>query len=66
MWEIFRNMVEAQIVIESWREEYNRYRPHSSLGYLTSEEFAAQCRAEAVSTPQTPGEVIDSLQVLTL
>lgn len=64
--EIFRNTLEAQIIIECWREEYNRHRPHSSLGYLTPEEYAAQCRAEAGATPQTPGEVIDNLQVLTL
>lgn len=64
--EIFRSGLEAQIVIENWREEYNRYRPHSSLGYLTPEEFAAQCRAEVGAAPQAPREVIDSLQVLTL
>ena len=64
--EIFRNTIEAQIVIENWREEYNRYRPHSSLGYLTPEEFAIRCRAGENSTPQTPGVVIDNLSMLTL
>jgi hypothetical protein len=28
-----------------WRIEYNRERPHSSLGNLTPEEFAAQAPA---------------------
>jgi len=28
-------------VIESWRVDYNTVWPHSSLGYQTSEEFAA-------------------------
>jgi integrase-like protein len=28
--------------IEEWRIHYNRQRPHSSLGNLTHEEFAAQ------------------------
>jgi transposase InsO family protein len=27
------NLVEAQILIEQWRKEYNQVRPHSSLGY---------------------------------
>jgi len=31
--EIFTTLKEAQIVIESWRQHYNRVRPHSSLGY---------------------------------
>jgi transposase InsO family protein len=31
--EIFTTLREAQIVIESWRQHYNRVRPHSSLGY---------------------------------
>jgi len=31
--EIFHNLREAQVIIERWRQEYNIYRPHSSLGY---------------------------------
>ena len=31
--EIFYTLKEAQVLIESWRQEYNEYRPHSSLGY---------------------------------
>jgi len=38
--EIFRNGREAQTIVEAWRGEYNNYRPHSSLGYLTPAEFA--------------------------
>jgi len=26
--------------VENWRQEYNNYRPHSSLDYLTPSEFA--------------------------
>ena len=39
--ELFRNIKEAQQVADSWRKEYNYFRPHSSLGYLTPKEFAA-------------------------
>jgi len=38
--EVFRNGWEAQAIVEAWRQEYNNYRPHSSLGYLTPAEFA--------------------------
>ena len=31
--EIFYTLHEAQVVIETWRYEYNHFRPHSSLGY---------------------------------
>jgi len=31
--EIFDTLLEARVLIECWRREYNRYRPHSSLGY---------------------------------
>lgn len=31
--EVFDTLLEAKAVIESWRNEYNRIRPHSSLGY---------------------------------
>ena len=31
--EIFDTLLEAQVLIEGWRKEYNHIRPHSSLGY---------------------------------
>ena len=31
--EIFYTLTEAQILIERWRREYNKVRPHSALGY---------------------------------
>jgi len=64
--EIFRNGLEAQIVIENWREEYNHYRPHSSLGYLTPTEFAERCRNGEASEPPPEEIGIDILQTLTL
>ena len=44
--EIFRNGREAQEIIEAWRQEYNDYRPHSSLGGLTPSEFVSQYERE--------------------
>jgi len=38
--EIFTTLTEAKVLIEEWRREYNRVRPHSSLGYQTPAEFA--------------------------
>src|SRR3954453_13087186 len=37
----FRNLFDARQKISSWRNDYNRTRPHSSLDYRTPEEFAA-------------------------
>ncbi len=31
--EILDTLMEAKVLVESWRKEYNRFRPHSSLGY---------------------------------
>ncbi len=31
--EIFYTLKEAQVLIQRWRQQYNRMRPHSSLGY---------------------------------
>ncbi len=36
----FLSLQDAKEKIESWREEYNTFRPHSSLGDLTPKEFA--------------------------
>ena len=35
----FLSMRHARQVIETWRQEYNHERPHSSLGYLTPNRF---------------------------
>ena len=32
--ELFYTLLEAKVLIERWKEHYNRIRPHSSLGYL--------------------------------
>ena len=38
----FGNLYEARGKIAAWREDYNEERPHSSLGYRTSQEFARE------------------------
>ena len=40
----FQNLFDARRKIAAWRKEYNEERPHSSLGYRTPKEFAAQGR----------------------
>jgi len=41
--EWFRMRIEAQTVIEIWRRHFNEVRPHSSLDYLTPNEFKTKC-----------------------
>jgi len=38
--EEFGSLLEARVVVEAWRIEYNTYRPHGSLGGLTPAEYA--------------------------
>jgi putative transposase len=38
--ELFDNLLEARVELEDWRIDYNMNRPHSSLGYLTPNEYA--------------------------
>ena len=37
--EIFTTLLEAKIMAEDYRQNYNQNRPHSSLGYMTPNEF---------------------------
>jgi len=36
----FVSMRHSREIIAAWRREYNSERPHSSLGYLTPQQFA--------------------------
>jgi len=38
--EQFWTLPEARVVIEDYRREYNTFRPHSKLGYLSPKRFA--------------------------
>jgi len=42
--EVFEILLEAQMLAEDIRIDYNTYRPHSSLGYLAPAKFAEQWR----------------------
>ena len=37
---LFGSLDEARAIVDSWRQDYNHARPHSSLGKLTPSEFA--------------------------
>ena len=43
--EIFYTLIEAQVLIERWRREYNWKRPHSSLGYRPPAPVAIEAAA---------------------
>ena len=45
--EIFDTVLEAKVLIERWRREYNQVRPHSALGY--------RAPAPEAILPLTPG-----------
>jgi transposase InsO family protein len=40
--EVFGNLLEAKVLVEGWRRQYNDQRPHSALGYKTPRAFARQ------------------------
>ena len=55
--QVFVSLKDARRKIELWRLQYNRERPHSSLGYLAPEEFAAknrQLRSEPTARTSWP------------
>lgn len=48
----FLTLDEAREVIEAWREDYNQFRPHSSLDDLTPEQF--RDRSAVLWAPPAP------------
>ena len=49
--EIFDTLLEAKVLIERWRREYNTMRPHSALGYRPP---APEARLGCSFAPATP------------
>jgi putative transposase len=47
---LFDTLAEAQAILDHWLVEYNAYRPHSALGYLTPDAFAALRHSEVLLT----------------
>jgi putative transposase len=61
--EIFATLLEAKILIERWRREYNTIRPHSALGYRPPGPEAVQPWFPAFATLQreTKAEILETL-----
>ncbi len=43
---LFSTLAEARSAITSWKEDYNRHRPHSAFGNMTPAEFALKSTLE--------------------
>lgn len=57
----FESLNHARKIIGDWQDDYNRIRPHSSLGYLTPQHFAGQVnRQQSVSFCLVRGKLPDS------
>ena len=54
----FVDLRDAREVIDAWRVDHNTVHPHSSVRYLTPEEFAESVAARPAS-PSTPVVSID-------
>ena len=52
--EVFGSLLEAKVLAEQHRIEYNQERPHSSLGYKTPNEAAACWQTALRPTASTP------------
>lgn len=46
----FLSLSDAKLKLDSWRDDYNRNRPHSSIGYQSPEEFAKSCVLQEVKS----------------
>ena len=55
--ELFETLIEAQVMVADWREDYNQRRPHSALGMLAPVRFAHTWREDAENgRPISPGD----------
>ena len=62
----FENLREAQCIIERWRVNYNAVRPHSSLNYLTPDEYTTRLMAALPPRGEQERQQITNQEILTL
>ena len=51
----FLGLADARRIVEAWRQDDNRDRPHSALGYQTPAEYAQRAIAAAAALPTDDG-----------
>jgi len=56
--EVFFSLADARRKLEGWRDDYNRYRPHSALNDRTPAEVAAEWLSRTPGVPEAgpPGQ----------
>src|ERR1700744_6600958 len=57
----FLSLEDADEKIETWRREYNEYRPHSSIDNLTPMEFVTRHRQETTNKESLPAAPVSDL-----
>ncbi len=62
--ELFLHIDEVRYVVDRWRMDYNHYRPHSSLGYVSPVAFAARCVPPDSATPHPSEHTHQSVDTL--
>ena len=55
----FKNLEEVKTTIEAWRNDYNHFRPHSSLGYQTPAEFSDKIQGKNIQ--RTENQNLDQI-----
>lgn len=60
--EVFTSLLEAKVLVEGYRNHYNRERPHSALGYRTPAQFASSC--EPIGADEDLTKELESITAL--
>ena len=62
--ELFLHIDELRYIADRWRMDYNHYRPHSSLGYMSPAAFASKCLEQGSATLCLPQDKENTCDIL--